>query len=168
MTNYYSGWIHFKTSTRKQSFVLSASWSAQRDQETRFGLAFCTTISRSSFRKQRMIRSLVPSAHLAVFKASVQFSSQSRSFQSAEIGCVVQARLERRNAGERPALSRRWTGQLHVENLFCGLPPACDFVDLVQNGFCTRPVAPLQGSLERRSCTLTTVSRHRIHPPNRF
>ena len=22
---------------------------------------------------------------------------------------------------------------------------ACDFADLVQNGFCTRPVAPLQG-----------------------
>ena len=50
-----------------------------------------------------------------------------------------------------------------VENLFGGLSPACDFVDLMQNGFYTRPVGPLQGSFERRSCTSTTVSRHRIH-----
>ena len=57
---------------------------------------------------------------------------------------------------------------IDLQNLFGGLSPACDFVDLVQNGFCTRPVAPLQGSFERRSCTSTTVSRHRIHPPNRF
>ena len=75
----------------------------------------------------------------------------------------------------QPANVQRWT----LENLFGGLSPACDFVDLVQNGFHTRPVAhqghdlalarpPLQGSFERRSCTSTTVSRHRIHPPNRF
>jgi hypothetical protein len=68
---------------------------------------------------------------------------------------------------------------LQVQNLFGGLSPACDFMDLVQNGFYTRPVAhqghdlalarpPLQGSFERRSCTSITVSRHRIHPPNRF
>ena len=47
---------------------------------------------------------------------------------------------------------------------------ACDFTALVQNGFCTSPVAhqghdlalarpPLQGSFERRSCTSTAVSR---------
>ena len=80
---------------------------------------------------------------------------------------------------------------LSLQNLFGGLSPACDFVDLVQsgnylvallpaqNGFYTHPVAhqghnlalarpPLQGSFERRSCTSATVSRHRIHPPNRF
>ena len=28
-----------------------------------------------------------------------------------------------------------------LENLFGGLSMACDFADLVQNGFCTRPVA---------------------------
>ena len=28
-----------------------------------------------------------------------------------------------------------------IANLFGGLSPACDFVDLVQNGFYTRPVA---------------------------
>ena len=54
------------------------------------------------------------------------------------------------------------------ENLFGGLSTASDFVDLVQNDFCTRPVAPLQGSFERCSCTSPTVSRLRIHPPNRF
>jgi len=31
------------------------------------------------------------------------------------------------------------------EKLFGGRSVACDFVGLVQNGFCTRPVAPLQG-----------------------
>ena len=31
------------------------------------------------------------------------------------------------------------------KNLFGGMSEACDFVDLVQNGFCVRPVAPLQG-----------------------
>ena len=31
------------------------------------------------------------------------------------------------------------------ENLFGGMSEACDFVDLVQKGFCVRPVAPLQG-----------------------
>ena len=45
---------------------------------------------------------------------------------------------------------------------------ACDFVDLAQNGFCTRPVAPLQGSLGHRSCASPTVSRLRIHSQNRF
>ena len=30
---------------------------------------------------------------------------------------------------------------LRIENLFRGLSMACDFADLVQNGFCTRPVA---------------------------
>ncbi len=45
---------------------------------------------------------------------------------------------------------------------------ACDFADLVQNGFCTRPVAPLQGSLGPRSCTSAAVSRLNIHPPNNF
>jgi hypothetical protein len=44
---------------------------------------------------------------------------------------------------------------------------ACDFADLVQNGFCTRPVAPLQGSFGSRSCTSPAVSRLNIHPPNR-
>ena len=85
--------------------LLSVNWSAQREQEIRFDLAFCTIISRSSSRKQRMIRSLVPSAHLAVFKASVQFSSQSRSFQSAEIGCVVaRARLGAKKRGRKASL----------------------------------------------------------------
>ncbi len=54
------------------------------------------------------------------------------------------------------------------ENLFGGLSMACGFADLVQNGFCTRPVAPLQGSFGLRSCTLPAVSRLNIHPPNRF
>ena len=37
------------------------------------------------------------------------------------------------------------------QNLFGGLSPACDFMDLVQNSFFTPPVVPLQGSLEHRS-----------------
>ena len=37
------------------------------------------------------------------------------------------------------------------ENLFGGLSTACDFVDLVQNGFFTPPVVPLQGSFGHRS-----------------
>ena len=55
-----------------------------------------------------------------------------------------------------------------LENLFGGLSMACDFADLVQNGFCTRPVAPLQGSFGPRSCTSSAVSRLNIHPPNRL
>ena len=57
---------------------------------------------------------------------------------------------------------------LRIENLFRGLSMACDFADLVQNGFCTRPVAALQGSFGPRSCTSPAVSRLNIHPPNRF
>ena len=57
---------------------------------------------------------------------------------------------------------------LRIENLFGGLSMACDFADLVQNGFCTRPVAALQGSFGPRSCTSPAVSRLNIHPPNRF
>jgi hypothetical protein len=34
---------------------------------------------------------------------------------------------------------------LDHENLFGEMSTACDFVDLVQNGFCTHPVVPLQG-----------------------
>ncbi len=45
---------------------------------------------------------------------------------------------------------------------------AYDFADLVQNGFYTRPVAPLQGSFGPRSCTSPAVSRLNIHPPNSF
>ena len=37
------------------------------------------------------------------------------------------------------------------ENLFDGLSTACDFVDLVQNGFFAPPVVPLQGSFGHRS-----------------
>ena len=59
------------------------------------------------------------------------------------------------------------TGRL-VENLFGEMSTACDFVDLAQNGFCTRPVAPLQDSLGHRSCASPTVSRLRIHSQNRF
>jgi hypothetical protein len=33
----------------------------------------------------------------------------------------------------------------NVKKLFGGRSVACDFVDLAQNSFCTRPVAPLQG-----------------------
>jgi hypothetical protein len=55
-----------------------------------------------------------------------------------------------------------------VENLFGGLSMAYDFAYLVQNGFFTRPVAPLQGSFGPRSCTSLAVSRLNIHPPNRF
>jgi len=54
------------------------------------------------------------------------------------------------------------------ENLFGGRSVAYDFVDLVQNGFCTRPVAPLQGSIERRFAASPTVSRLNINPPNSF
>ena len=45
---------------------------------------------------------------------------------------------------------------------------ACDFVDLVQNGFGTRPVVPLQGLFEHHFATSTTVSRLNINPPNSF
>ena len=45
---------------------------------------------------------------------------------------------------------------------------ACDCVDLVQNGFCTRPVVPLQGSFGRHFATSPTVSRRSIRSPNRF
>ena len=38
-----------------------------------------------------------------------------------------------------------------LENLFGELSTACDFVDLVQNGFFTPPVVPLQGSFGHRS-----------------
>ena len=55
-----------------------------------------------------------------------------------------------------------------VEDLFGEMSTACDFVDLAQNGFGTRPVAPLQGSLGHRSCASLTVSRLRIHSQNRF
>jgi hypothetical protein len=41
----------------------------------------------------------------------------------------------------------------------------CDFADLVQNGFCTHPVAPLQGSIGPRSCTSPAASRLNIRPP---
>jgi hypothetical protein len=51
---------------------------------------------------------------------------------------------------------------------FGGLSMACDFADLVQNGFCTRPVVPLQGSFGPCSCTSPAVSRLNIHPPNSF
>jgi len=54
------------------------------------------------------------------------------------------------------------------ENLFGGLSMACDFADLVQNRFGTRPVAPLQDSFGPRSCTSPAVSRLNIHPPNSF
>jgi outer membrane receptor protein involved in Fe transport len=77
------------------------------------------------------------------------------------------------------------------ERLFGGLTMAHDFADLVQpwdysvtafpaqNGFCTRPVAPLQGSFGPRSCTSPAVFARRarpslrscwlnIHPPNGF
>ena len=54
------------------------------------------------------------------------------------------------------------------QKLFGGLSMACDFADLVQNGFCTRPVAPLQGAFGSRSCTSPAVSRRNIHPPNSF
>ncbi|MFB6279676.1 MAG: hypothetical protein ABEK75_09235 [Salinibacter sp.] len=57
---------------------------------------------------------------------------------------------------------------LMTEKLFGGLSMACDFANLVQNGFCTRPVAPLQGSFGPRSCTSLAVSRLNIHPPNSF
>ena len=56
----------------------------------------------------------------------------------------------------------------HFQKLFGGLSMACDFADLVQNGFCTRPVALLQGAFEPRSCTSPAVSRRNIHPPNSF
>ena len=38
-----------------------------------------------------------------------------------------------------------------VQNLFGELSTACDFVGLVQNGFFTPPVVPLQGSFGHRS-----------------
>jgi hypothetical protein len=38
----------------------------------------------------------------------------------------------------------------------------CDFVDLALNGYGARRVAPLQGSLERRSAPSPTVSRRRL------
>jgi hypothetical protein len=45
----------------------------------------------------------------------------------------------------RPLLSRHYFMGCNIsrrlENLFGGLSPACDFADLVQNGFYTRPVA---------------------------
>jgi hypothetical protein len=56
---------------------------------------------------------------------------------------------------------------LCFKKLLGRLSMACDFADLVQNGFCTHPVAPLQGSFGPRSCTSPAVSRLNIHPPNR-
>ena len=38
-----------------------------------------------------------------------------------------------------------------LKNLFGGLSTACDFMDLVQNGFFTPPVVPLRGSFGHRS-----------------
>jgi hypothetical protein len=57
---------------------------------------------------------------------------------------------------------------LDLENLFGETSAACDFVDLVQNGFCTRPVAPLQGSFGHRFAASPTVSRLHICSQNRF
>ena len=69
----------------------------------------------------------------------------------------------------------RFTFQLLVRNvsspsgkLFGGRSAACDFVDLAQNGFCIRLVAPLQGSFEHHFATSPTVSRLRINPPSSF
>ena len=44
----------------------------------------------------------------------------------------------------------------------------CDFVVLAQKAFCTRLVAPLQGSFGRLFAASTTVSRLNINPPNSF
>ena len=77
-----------------------------------------------------------------------------------------------------------------MESLFGGRSVACDFVDLVQNGFCIRPVAhqrhDLAGlgpryrdSFERHFAASTTVFTRRarqslrscrlnINPPNRL
>jgi hypothetical protein len=65
------------------------------------------------------------------------------------------------------------------QSLFGGRSVACDFADLVQNGFCIRPVAhqrhDLAGlgpryrdSFERHFAASTTVSRLHIDPPNRL
>ena len=66
-----------------------------------------------------------------------------------------------------------------MKSLFGGRSVACDFVDLVQNGFCIRPVAHqrhdlaglgprYRGSFERHFAASTTVSRLNINPPNRL
>ena len=75
-------------------------------------------------------------------------------------GCVCTA--------QEPSLTSSASTKFKTQNLFGGLSMACDFADLVQNGFCTRPVAPLQGSFGPRSCTSSAVSRLNIHPPNRL
>jgi len=61
-----------------------------------------------------------------------------------------------------------------MQKLLDGPSMACDFADLVQNGFCTgdlkspRPVALLQGSFGVRSCTSPAGFRLNIHSPNSF
>jgi hypothetical protein len=62
----------------------------------------------------------------------------------------------------------RANAELTLEKLFGGRSVACDFVVLAQNAFCTRLVAPLQGSLGRRFAASPTVSRLNINPPNSF
>ena len=63
-------------------------------------------------------------------------------------------RVSERNPRLRDEEILRWavrdqriivTTDQDLENLFGGMSEACDFVDLVQKGFCVRPVAPLQG-----------------------
>ena len=80
----------------------------------------------------------------------------------ASVGSSVSDEL-----GRIPQLSTE-VSVSQLQNLFGGLSMACDFADLVQNGFCTCPVAALQGSFGPRSCTSPAVSRRNIHPPNSF
>jgi hypothetical protein len=56
----------------------------------------------------------------------------------------------------------------NTKKLFGGRSMTCDFAGLGQNRFCTRPVAPLQGSFGLRSCPSPAVSRRNTHPPNSF
>jgi hypothetical protein len=70
--------------------------------------------------------------------------------------------------GDRLLHRRRTVTGLMHQKLFGGLSMACDFADLVQNEFCTRPVALLQGLFGPRSRTSPAVSRLNIHPQNSF
>ena len=98
---------------------------------------------------------------VALFKDELPFASLSldRGADMVSVaGTPVRSEFDRR----RKRVLQRF------KNLFGGVSAACDFADLAPRSHGTRPVAPLQGSLERSVDASPAVSRRRIHPPNRF
>ena len=80
-----------------------------------------------------------------------QTTNGSASYKNGELKHKLNIR------GYPKALEEAWHSEFNssyfitIQNLFGGLSTASDFVDLVQNDFCTRPVAPLQGECRSRS-----------------